>query len=77
VLRPTRPVPRVGGRARIHHFGGGFEDGTIGAIRDEGRRLEVTAAGGEALEFVLNPATARYLGAGSATGERLELLDRG
>jgi hypothetical protein len=59
---------------RIFHFGGGSELATIAAIEDGGRRLLLAGAGGEAREFVLNPATARYLGAGSATGERLELL---
>ena len=59
---------------RILHFGGGFERGTISAIEDGGRRLLIAGDGGCSCEFVLNPATARYLGAGSATGERLELL---
>ena len=44
------------------------------AVHEEGRRLEVRAETGEVLEFVLNPATARFLAAGSATGSRLELL---
>ncbi len=30
VLGPSRPMPRVGARARIAHFGGGFEPGTRG-----------------------------------------------
>jgi hypothetical protein len=64
----------VGGRVRIFHFGGGFERATISSIEDGGRRLLVAGEGGSSREFVLNPATARYLGAGSATGERLELL---
>jgi hypothetical protein len=64
----------VDGRVRIFHFGGGFERGTISSIDDGGRRLLVAGEGGSSHEFVLNPATARYLGAGSATGERLELL---
>jgi hypothetical protein len=74
VLKPTRPLPRVGGRVRILHFGGGFERGTISAIEDGGHRLLIAGEGGSSAEFILNPATARYLGAGSATGERLELL---
>lgn len=75
MLGPTRPVPRVGGRARIAHFGGGFEMGTVLAVHDEGRRLEVRGEGGETHEFVLNPATARFLAAGGAHGPRLELLE--
>ena len=61
---------------RIAHFGGGFEAGAIVAVREEGRRVQVRAAGGELLEFVLSPATARFVSAASASGPRLELLDR-
>jgi hypothetical protein len=67
-------VPRVGSQARIAHFGGGFELGTVVAVHDEGRRLEVRGEGGELLEFVLSPATARFVSAGSGQGPRLELL---
>jgi hypothetical protein len=44
------------------------------AVREEGRRLEVRCAGGEVLEFVLSPATARFVSAAGAHGPRLELL---
>lgn len=74
VLGPSRPVPRVGARARIAHFGGGFEAGTVLAVHEQGRRLQVRAEAGDVLEFVLSPATARFVAAGSATGPRLELL---
>jgi hypothetical protein len=74
VLGPSRPVPRAGDRARIAHFGGGFESGTVVAVLDEGRRLQVRGEGGEVLEFVLSPATARFFLAGSSQGPRLELL---
>lgn len=67
-------MPRVGAKARIAHFGGGFERGTVLAVLDEGRRLEVRGEGGEILQFVLSPATARFVSAGSAHGPRLELL---
>ena len=77
MLGPSRPLPRVGASARIAHFGGGFELGTVLAIHEEGRRLEVKGEGGEVLEFVLNPATARFVSAASASGPRLELLDGG
>jgi hypothetical protein len=76
MLGPTRPLPRVGARVRIAHFGGGFEAGRITAVGEEGRRLEVRAEGGEVLEFVLSPASARFVSAASASGPRLELLDR-
>jgi hypothetical protein len=64
----------VGARARIAHFGGGFEPGMVLAVHDDGRRLEVRGETGEVLEFVLNPATARFVSAGGAHGPRLELL---
>jgi hypothetical protein len=76
VLGPTRPFPRPGARARIAHFGGGFEPARVVAVHDEGRRLEVRAESGSVLEFVLSPATARFVAAGPAGGPRLELLDR-
>jgi hypothetical protein len=75
MLGPSRPVPRVGARARIAHFGGSFEPGTVIAVHDDGRRVEVRGEdGGETLEFVLSPATARFVAAGSSHGLRLELL---
>jgi hypothetical protein len=77
MLGPSRPVPRVGAAARIAHFGGGFERGTVIAVREQGRRLDVRAEGGDLLEFVLSPATARFVSAGSAHGPRLELLGGG
>jgi hypothetical protein len=64
----------VGARARIAHFGGGFEAGVVVAVGDEGRRLRVRGADGDEWEFVLSPATARFIAAGSAHGPRLELL---
>jgi hypothetical protein len=67
-------MPHVGSRARIAHFGGSFEDAVVLAVHDDGRRLEVRDEVGEVLEFVLNPATARFLAAGSGFGARLELL---
>jgi len=74
VLKPTRPLPRVGSRARILHFGGAHEAAVVTAVHEEGRRLAVLAEGGEALDFELNAATARFIAAGSAQGVRLELL---
>lgn len=75
MLGPSRPLPRVGAKARVAHFGGGFEDCTVIAVHEQGRRLEVRAEGGELLEFVLSPATARFVSAGSVHGPRLELLE--
>jgi hypothetical protein len=85
MLGPTRPIPRVGAAAHVKHFGGGVERGTVVAVHDEGRRVSVrTLAGlpggqadgenGELYEFVLSPASARFVSAGDAHGPRLELL---
>jgi hypothetical protein len=67
-------VPEVGAQVRIAHFGGSFERGTIVAVREEGRRLEVRGEAGETHDFLLSPATARFVSAASAQGPRLELL---
>jgi hypothetical protein len=74
VLGPSRQVPRVGSRGRIKHFGGGLEQCIVLAVHDDGRRLEVRDEAGAVLEFVLSPATARFVSAGGAQGPRLELL---
>ena len=58
---------------RIAHFGGDYERGSIVSVDEEGRRLRVRGEGGESYEFVLSPATARFVSAGSAQGPRLEL----
>jgi hypothetical protein len=73
MLGPSRPLPRVGAHARIKHFGGGSEHGTIVAIEDDGRRLQVRGEDGELYEFVLSPASARFLPLGDVHGPRLEL----
>lgn len=77
VLSPSRPLPKVGAAARIAHFGGGFEPARVVTVHDGGRRLEVRTRSGELLEFVLSPATARFVAAGGGQGPRLELLDDG
>lgn len=74
MLGPSRPVPRIGARVRIAHFGGGFELGRIVAVHEEGRRVEVRGEGGELTEFVLNRASARFIAAGVSHGPRLELV---
>jgi hypothetical protein len=75
MLGPSRPLPHVGARARIKHFGGEVEQGTVVAVEDEGRHLRVRGEDGERYEFVLSPANARFLSADDAHGPRLELLD--
>lgn len=60
--------------ARIKHFGGSAEQGTVVAVHDDGARLSVRGEDGDSYEFVLSPASARFLTAGDAHGPRLELL---
>jgi hypothetical protein len=80
MLGPTRPLPRVGAPARIKHFGGGSEQGTVVAVHDDGRRVSVRtltgpgSSGGELYEFALSPANARFVSVGDAHGPRLELV---
>jgi hypothetical protein len=74
VLGPSRQVPHVGSRGCIKHFGGGLEQCIVLAVHDDGRRLEVRDEAGAVLEFVLSPATARFVSAGGVHGPRLELL---
>jgi hypothetical protein len=73
-VHPSRPLPRVGALVRIVHFGGGSEPGVVLSVQEQGRRLRVRAERGEELEFVLSPATARFVFAGGSAGPRLELL---
>jgi hypothetical protein len=44
------------------------------AVREDGRRLQVRSDGGEVLDFILSPATARFVSADTAHGPRLELV---
>ena len=74
MLGPSRPVPRVGAPARITHFGGVVERGIVISVTEDGRRVGVRGHAGETFEFVLSPATARFVAAGVAHGPRLELL---
>ena len=73
MLGPTRPLPKVGASALIKHFGGSTERGTIVAVYEDGARLSVEGEDGELYEFVLSPASARFVSAGDAHGPRLEL----
>ena len=59
---------------RLTHFGGGLEHGTVSAVRDLGREVQVQTDGGDVLEFVLSRATGRFVCADGSRGPRLELL---
>jgi hypothetical protein len=70
-------MPTVGAVARIQHFGGSVEQATVLAVLEDGRRLRVRGESGGVSEFMLSPATARFVSATASHGERLELLGRG
>lgn len=73
MLRPTKPVPRVGASASISHFGGRVEEAVILAVEDEGRRLVVRGSGLETHMFTLRRATAAYVLLGEQHAPRLRL----
>ena len=75
MLGPSRPVPRLGAKARISHFGGEVQIGVVCGLRDGGRRVEVSCESGEMIEFALSLATAKFVATGSAHGAAMELLD--
>jgi hypothetical protein len=65
-----RRTPRVGDRVRIIHLAA-WEDGTVLAVHDGGRRVEVRGEqDGFTHEFVLSRTTARFV-SGGAHGPRL------
>ncbi len=74
MLGPTRPFPHIGARARIQHFGGDVEMGTVCVVGENGRRVEVSCESGERLEFALSPATAKFVLVGATHGAEMELL---
>jgi hypothetical protein len=60
-----RRTPRVGDRVCIVHLAA-WEDGTVLAVHDGGRRVEVRGEEqGLTHEFVLSRATARFVSGGS------------
>jgi hypothetical protein len=59
-----RRTPRVGDRVRIVHLAA-WEEGTVLAVHDGGRRVEVCGEEGVTHEFVLSRATARFVSGGS------------
>lgn len=75
MLGPTRPLPKVGARARICHFGGEVELGVVSGVCEGGRRVLVRCESGELLEFSLSPATAKFVAAGDLHGASMELLE--
>ncbi len=60
-----RRIPRVGDTVRIVHLAD-WEEGTVLAVHDGGRRVEVRGEEqGITREFVLSRATARFVSGGS------------
>jgi hypothetical protein len=73
MLRPTKPLPRIGARAAIRHFGGQEEAVTVIAVRDDGRVVEVEDAAGTRHSFSLRRATAAFVLTGEQHAPRLLL----
>ena len=48
MLGPSRPLPQVGVRAQIKHFGGSSEPATVVSVDDNGRRVRVRTLKGMA-----------------------------
>jgi hypothetical protein len=67
-------MPVVGGRV-IVNFLGTSVPGTVSAVLEDGRRLEVTTDEGETILFALNRATATFTAQGEQTGARLSFVD--
>ncbi|MGA9283932.1 MAG: hypothetical protein WBV85_00660 [Solirubrobacteraceae bacterium] len=74
MIGPSRPLPRADGHVRIKHFGGSIERGTIVSVLEDGARLSVEGEDGELYEFVLSPASARFVSAADAHGPHLEIV---
>ncbi len=74
MIRPSRPLPRVGGQVQIRHFGGSVEGGTIVAVHEDGARLDVEGEDGERYDFVLSQKNARFVSAGDVHGPHLEIV---
>ena len=58
---PLRRLPRVGAEVTVAYLGTSVP-GVIVRVEDEGRRLSVATEDDRTIEFVLNPASARFLG---------------
>jgi hypothetical protein len=69
-----RAMPQVGGKVLVN-FLDATTSGTVKAVRNEGRELDVETAEGEGLTFALNRATARFTLAGQLTGARLTFTE--
>lgn len=58
---PLRRQPRVGTEVTVAYLGASVP-GVIVRVEDGGRRLAVATEDAGEVEFVLNPASARFLG---------------
>jgi hypothetical protein len=68
-------MPEVGGSVLIDYLGTTLQ-GTVKAVAEEGRRLEVVTEEGATLIFELNRATATFTAGGGQTAPRLRFLAR-
>ena len=66
-------MPQVGGAVLVDYLGSTVR-GSVRAISDDGRRLEVLTEDGAALTFALNRATATFTVDGGQTAPRLRFV---
>ncbi|HTU95753.1 MAG TPA: hypothetical protein VMF14_07920 [Solirubrobacteraceae bacterium] len=67
-------MPQVGGPVLIDYLGSTVA-GTVSAVAEGGRRVEVVAEDGRTLTFELNRATAMFTAGGGQTAPRLRFVD--
>jgi hypothetical protein len=70
---PLRAMPHPGATVLIDYLGTTLQ-GTVTAVADDGRELEVVTEEGTALTFTLNRATATFTAGGGQTGPRLRFV---
>jgi hypothetical protein len=68
-------MPQVGRPVLIDYLGS-TEHGTVQAVSDDGRRVEVVTEEGATLTFELNRATALFTAGGGQTAPRLRFQAR-
>jgi hypothetical protein len=70
-----RLMPELGHEVLVD-FLGSTVAGTVTAVDDDGRRLEVETEDGNYMSFALNRATATFTAGGLQTGARLRFRPR-
>lgn len=66
-------MPRPGQSVQVDYLGSTVS-GTVSAVTDDGRTLDVVCDDGATLRFTLNRATAIFTAGGGQTGPRLRFV---